>query len=133
MAGVGLRYNNTKKEYQEVGEPGFKERELTPEKLTEMIPFIEQMVAQLLILGEGEEKRSEKEKIVLEYLDKARVEKGNFGWANLVPYYFLEEKDNVEAQYKLNVKESIRRWRDETFQEVRSTIPILYSTLFPLI
>jgi len=74
---------------EEVGEFFVHESEITQEQKDRMEPFMERLVAQVLAVGEGDEreKQEEREKVVLEFFEKSRVEEKNFGW-QLRPYCF---------------------------------------------
>lgn len=109
-------YTKNKKVSREIGESALKEKEISPEKFAEMFPFMEQLVAQVLVVGH--EKTHERERIILEHIEKARIEKGNFGWIKLLPFHFLDEKEDEKTSQDLDFREGIKRQRDETFDKV---------------
>lgn len=113
-----MQYFKSRKIWQEIGEIVQKEREIMPEILAEMLPFIEQLVVKVLAVGDEQE--NERERVVLEFIEKARVEKKNFGWFKLVPYHFLqkEKEENEIAKQSFDSKERNSLRKDSTFQKV---------------
>lgn len=117
-ARVATQYDKNGNVLQEAGDPTGKEKEITPEKLETMLPFIEELVVAVLKVGEEEEKYKDREALVLEYIQKAIVEKGNFGWPALVPYYFKKDKETEDEKRTYDDRELTRTTKETNFQKV---------------